>query len=337
MADHGNDGDHLRPFGPDPNVAASYDNISQLLTALKLQFMEGMPPTAANINMAQQRAGTVAQDRGAIEVSPLDAILNEAVAPTPDVAASHAHPSSAQVPLPVPRPAQASPPTLGGAPPPSMSTDETFVPPESPGATDSSGLGLENLILPLAIRAGMGSAGESASRSAAPDVSNLRIGPPEGYEVTTDKIQMDKVALARARNASDGVITGPEQRLALPAPDGLSFEDFLAIMPLDSQGNPDVEFLTRLLGDENGARMLADPALFDNLTPEQKKAAMMLLQSGMVSESTTSGRPGNASGSGTTSRTGSGTSTDTSGKIVPRNPTASIDDNIRRAISAIVR
>ncbi len=57
MADHGGNEDRLSfanpPQGP------SFDNLGDLVTALKLQFLQGVPPTPENINRAQQRAEQV--------------------------------------------------------------------------------------------------------------------------------------------------------------------------------------------------------------------------------------------------------------------------------------
>ena len=46
-------------FQNPPDDAASFDNFSQFVTALKLQFLEGIPPTPENVNRAQQRAEQV--------------------------------------------------------------------------------------------------------------------------------------------------------------------------------------------------------------------------------------------------------------------------------------
>lgn len=296
MAEHGDDSERLRLGGPELNAAGVPPiGLSDLLTALRAQFMNGAPPTAENANRAGQRAEIAAQDRMTQTSQPIPpgGVSEPSI---DDIVASVAASSAPQdAPAPLPRPGD-----VVGIPGASTGGIE-------PGATGGSSVDPITL-LPLLGRMIAGVEGQAGGREQqralltepgnVPAIEGggpaaLRIGGPGDVgaiagppQDTTPRIGAPDVLPQISGPDSISQISGPSQPLALPPPtpelpgSGPTFDDLRAIVPLDASGNPDVRQLRQILGEE-GLGFVMDSSAFESLTGEQKLAIISAIDAGV--------------------------------------------------------
>ena len=238
-------------FRNPPDDAASFDNFSDFVAALKLQFLEGMPPTPENINRAQARAELVASE----QLGNPDAGASSPAGAQPVAAPSGVNGSTA-IPLTASTPVVSAPPA---APLPASRPDSVTSPgvasPINP-ATGSAGIegeaiGSDEIAKLLAFIVATG-ATLTNRPGGAPDVVSpidtfqlgasdrpLGLPTPETNSALTVTVPPTPSGNANRGGNAQPVITGPEPQLALPSPESAPIGQEGSANSADRSVNPD--------------------------------------------------------------------------------------------------